>query len=209
MKRSGYILLSSVALLMIFTLSMAQLETKNAKYLLRVLSGENVRGYYGSAIVEPQLWDGQRSLLAISASGETDGPTRAGQVLFYDSILADQPVIVISGPTEGELFGWAMSGGGDWNGDGFPDLAVGAPNSQVSTKGQGKVYLYLGGASFGQTVAGSLGSGEEGAGFGEMVQLKDDINGDSLADLVVGAPRSAKAGATAGRVYIWFGKRAG
>jgi hypothetical protein len=39
--------------------------------------------------------------------------------------------------------------------------------------------------------------------------MSDDINGDTLADLVVGAPHSRKAGATAGRAYVWFGRRSG
>ncbi len=209
MKRFGYILLSSVALLVIFTLSLAQLETRNAKYLLRVLNGTDVRGYYGSSIEGPHNWDGQRTMFAVAASGETDGPTRTGQIFFYDSLLSDRAALTISAPVEGELFGLAMSGGGDWNGDGKPDLAVAAPNSQVSTKGTGRVYLYFGGADFGKSVSGSVKSGENGDGFGEAVHLRDDINGDGLADLIVGAPRSAKAGATAGRAYIWFGRREG
>ncbi len=209
MKRFGYILLSSVALLVIFTLSLAQLETRNAKYLLRVLTGSDVRGYFGSSLESPYAWDGQRAMFAVAASGETDGPTRTGQIFFYDSLLSDRAALTITAPVEGEIFGFAISGGGDWNGDGKPDLAAGAPNSQVATKGMGKVYLYLGGADFGKSVSGSVGSGQDGDGFGEALHLKDDINGDGLADLIVGAPRSAKAGATAGRAYIWFGRKDG
>lgn len=209
MKRFGYILVSTIALLMIFTLSLAQLEARNAKYLVRVLSGSEVRSYYGSSLEGLYNWDGQRAMFAVAASGETDGPMRTGHVFFYDSLLTDHAALTIAAPVEGEIFGFAMSGGGDWNGDGKPDLAVGAPNSQVSTKGMGKVYVYLGGADFGKSVSGSVGSGEDGDGFGEAIQLKDDVNGDGLADLIVGAPRSEKAGATAGRAYVWFGRREG
>jgi hypothetical protein len=209
MKRFGYILLSAIALLVIFTLSLAQLETKNAKYLLRVLTGSDVRGYYGSAIEGPYNWTGQRPMFAVSASGETDGPTRTGQIFFYDSLLSTRASLTITSPTEGELFGLDMSGGGDWNGDGTPDLAVSAPNSQVATKGMGRVYVYLGGPEFGRSISGTVKSDEDGDGFGEAIRLKDDINGDGLADLVVGAPRSHKAGPTAGRVYIWYGKHSG
>jgi hypothetical protein len=212
MKRIGYVLLCAVALLVIFTIALAQLETKSAKYLLKVLTGEDVRGYYGTDVETAYAYSGGTLLFAVSASGEGGGPTRSGKVFFYDKVLADKPVLTITGPNEGEVFGWALSGGGDFNGDGKPDLAVGAPGQgvQPGVKGTtGKVYLYLGDSDFGKATPAVASSGEAGDGFGEAVCLKYDVNGDSLADLVVGAPRSAKGGATSGRAYVWFGKRSG
>ncbi|RPH95111.1 hypothetical protein EHM69_05540 [candidate division KSB1 bacterium] len=210
MKRVGYVLLSAVALLVVLTLALAQLETRSAKNLLRVLTGEDVREYFGSACEAPLAYTGCAPWFAVSSTGETDGPIRTGRVAFYDNLLADAPVLSISAPAEGELFGWSLSGGGDWNGDGFPDLVVGAPAGQGTGKSPaGKAYLYFGGADFGKSPPAMLSAGEAGDGFGEAINLKHDINGDSLADLIIGAPRSAKAGATSGRAYVWFGKRTG
>ncbi len=210
MKRVGIILLSSVTLLVIFTLALAQLENKSAKYLLRVISGENARSYFGSGVEGAYAWSGGAMLFAASYSGETDGPVRTGAVQFYDKLLADDPVLTISGKAEGELFGSALSGGGDWNGDGHPDLAIAAEGGQgTGTKPPGKVYVYLGGPGFGGDAAAVLSMGESKDSFGQALNLKNDINGDGLADLVIGAPHSAKSGATSGRVYIWFGKKDG
>jgi hypothetical protein len=211
MKRIGYILLSSVILLTVYTLALAQLEAKTAKYLLRVLTGESVRGYFGSAVEGSYAWSGGSPLFAISATGEMNGPTRIGKVEFYDGLQADKPTISISGKVEGELFGKAISGGADWNGDGIPDFAVGAPDGSTGKDKEvaGKVYLYFGGADFGKSAVAVLSIGEAKDGFGEAVCLKDDVNGDGLGDLIVGAPRSAKSGATSGRAYVWFGKRNG
>jgi hypothetical protein len=210
MKRIGFVLFSAVALLAVFTLALAQLEGRSAKYLLRVINGTDIRGYYGTDVEAAYPYTGGSPLFAVSATGETDGPIRTGKVFLYDKLLADAPALTITGPSDGELFGWALSGGGDWNGDGIPDLAVGAPCGQGTGKSPaGKVYLYLGGAEFGKAASAVLSAGESGDGFGEAVCLKDDINGDSLADLIIGAPRSAKAGATAGRAYVWFGRRSG
>jgi hypothetical protein len=213
MNRIGYILLSVVALLVIFTLALAQLETKSAKYLLRAISGQDVRGYYGTAALGPFAYQGadQPPLFAVSETGEAEGPIRTGKVYLYDKLLADAPVLTITAPTEGELFGWSLSAG-DWNGDGIPDLAVGAPCSEGTAAGRnraGKVYVYFGGADFGKQPSATLSAGEAGDGFGAALSMAQDLNGDSLADLVIGAPRSAKSGATSGRCYAWFGKHSG
>lgn len=209
MKRVGIILLFLVGLLVVYALALAQLEARSSKYLLRVITGEDVRSYFGSGLEGPYAFIGEHPLFAVSATGESQGPIRTGHVYFYDDLLADQPVLTIAGPTEGELFGATLSGGGDWNGDGVPDLAVGAPNNPASGSPAGKVYLFLGGAEFGKSASLALTAGETGDGFGEAISLKDDINGDGLADLIVGAPRSRKAGATAGRAYVWYGKKDG
>ena len=41
---------------------------------------------------------------------------------------------------------------------------------------------------------------------GYSVSAAGDINGDGLADLIVGAPFNATAGTNAGRSYVVFGK---
>jgi hypothetical protein len=208
MKRIGYILLGSVGLLVIATLVLAQLEAPRAKSLLRVLTGKEVRGYFGTAVGPALPFNGSAPWFAVSATGETDGPVRVGKVFFYDQLLATEPVLTIRGG-ESELFGSTLAAG-DWNGDGIPDLAVGAPAGQgTGVRPAGKVYLFLGGEGFGAAAAAVLSAGEAGDGFGEAISMADDINGDSLADLVVGAPHSRKAGATAGRAYVWFGRRSG
>lgn len=206
MKRVGYILIGSVALLVIFTIALAQLEGKNAKNLLRVMSGDQVRGYYGSAVDGGHMWNGSAKWFAVGQTGENNGPVRRGTVFFYDNLLADKPVMTIEGKEDGELFGSGLSSG-DFNGDGTPDLAIAAEGGQgTGSKPSGKVYLYLGGSSFGSSPSAVLSMNESKDSFGRSIDMTHDINGDKLADLVIGAPHSAKSGATSGRVYIWFGK---
>lgn len=206
MKRIGYFLLAAVALLVIFTIAVAQLEARGARQLLRVFSGDEVRGYFGSAVAG-SAWTGEGTMIAVSATGEENGPVRRGKIMFFDSLLADKPSAVITGPEEGDLFGRTMSGGGDFNGDGFPDLAVGAPYTPGGREksNPGVVYLYFGGSDFTDGPDAKLTAGEKGDGFGSTVDLTNDVNGDGLADLIVGAPLSEKSGSTAGRAYVWFG----
>jgi hypothetical protein len=90
----------------------------------------------------------------------------------------------------------------DINGDGFADLAVGAP-------GANRVYIYFGGpAGLGPDPAVTLtGPAFVGrSGFGDAVVSAGDLNGDGFADLAV-PDLGARNGS--GAVFIYFGGASG
>jgi hypothetical protein len=148
--------------------------------------------------------------LAIGAPGEGLGPGQAGagvvHVLYGStggltaagSQLWSQDSPGVGGVAEaGDGFGGALAAG-DFNGDSRADLAVGVPDENAtagSVFGAGVVHVLYGSAS-GLTVAGSqlwsqdspgvAGVAEAGDGFG-VALAGGDFNGDSRADLAVGA----------------------
>ncbi|MBP9086202.1 MAG: VCBS repeat-containing protein [Kofleriaceae bacterium] len=77
-------------------------------------------------------------------------------------------------------FGWYLVAMADLDGDGHTDLAVGAPFVGMG----GAVYLI---ASTGKVLREIRGTRPR-AHFGEMLTALDDVNGDGVADLAVGAP---------------------
>ncbi|GGV19027.1 FG-GAP and VCBS repeat-containing protein [Streptomyces spectabilis] len=96
-------------------------------------------------------------------------------------------------PEKGDRFGGSLSAG-DTNGDGYPDLAVGAESETVDgTRRAGGVHVLRGGASglkgtgskwFARNSAGIPGSPGEADRFGSTVRLRD-TDRDGYADLYV------------------------
>ncbi|AOP36297.1 hypothetical protein A0128_19950 [Leptospira tipperaryensis] len=113
----------------------------------------------------------------------------------------------IDGAVASERFGFVLETG-DLNGDGYPDLIVGAPYSSTNT---GKVYTFHStGASgivdtSGATAAAALTGSATNEFFGSAL-AQGNINGDIYADLVVGAYGYS---AQKGRVSIYHGSSTG
>ena len=100
----------------------------------------------------------------------------------------------------------------DLNGDGYDDLAVGAPSADPSGRDRaGTVAVFLGSASgISPTVALTLEGDAAGDFFGWSVASAGDVNGDGYADLVVGAHLASPGGlAGIGTASVFHGSATG
>lgn len=103
-----------------------------------------------------------------------------------------------------DFFGSAVAGAGDFNGDGYGDLAVGVP----SVTGPGRAVVFAGGAgALNHRLLDARGAsvGAAGERLGVALDSAGDVNGDGFSDLVVGANHNAANGANTGRAYIFVG----
>jgi hypothetical protein len=139
-----------------------------------------------------------------------DTNQNAGRVYFYsgsrDGPDPAQPLI-LDGPDGGGQFGQSLASV-DFDGDGFADLAVGAPTRVISDQLQGSIYVYRGGPNGLERPAAFVltGSGFVTEGLGWSLDCAGDFNGDGYGDLVAGAPTTLIADQVrSGEAFIFFG----
>jgi hypothetical protein len=106
--------------------------------------------------------------------------------------------------------GIAVASAGDVNGDGFSDVAVGAPAFDNGEVDEGSVFVFLGSTSgLSPTPFWTAESNQAGASLGIAVASAGDVNGDGFSDLVVGAARFDNGEADEGRAFVYLGSATG
>ncbi len=164
--------------------------------------------------------------LAISAQGEDDGfsenegmvhtlPGSAAGPTSTESVVMtlDSLNVFSSDPS---FFGAAMDAA-DVDGDGFADLAIGAPGFGVDDVPFGAVLVRYGTMSgfesgaqlFTQETPGVFGTGQFHDAFGRVIRFVD-LNGDTFLDLTIGVPNDHVGSVPgAGAVNVLFGTSSG
>lgn len=115
------------------------------------------------------------------------------------------------GPTPGARFGFSLAAG-DMDGDGKADLLIGAPSLHG---GKGGVFLLRGGRG-GLLGGGDLSGGGALAAFEGVIPTgglgrtvaSGDLDGDGLAELIIGQPNATvRHIPEAGRILVFKGRR--
>ena len=190
------------------------------------LSGEALLDNAGSSVSSAGDMNGDGFAdIAIGAPGaDTNANTTTGAVYVVFgkaagfaanlnlSALNGTNGFKISGVAHLDSAGYSVASAGDVNGDGFDDLMIGAsgPGS-----GAGATYVVFGKASgFAANINLSTLDGTNGFvvngvaaqdGSGRSVSSAGDMNGDGLADLLIGAPGADPHNPSSGASYVLYG----
>lgn len=160
--------------------------------------------------------------LAVGASSDDDGGPERGAVwiLFMNangSVRSSQKISSSSGGfagvlDNGDFFGESLASIGDLDGDGIPDLAVGAFADDDGGNNRGAIYILFLNTNgtvrnhqkISSTVGGFVGPLDASDLFGSSLTSLGDLDGDGVIDLAVGAEFDDDGGADRGAVYVLF-----
>ncbi|MGX2041747.1 hypothetical protein ACWJKU_16690 [Methylocaldum sp. MU1018] len=133
--------------------------------------------------------DGKADFLVGAPGQAADGNPRQGQAFVLSG--SDRSLLYRVNnpePQANALFGQAVAGVGDVDGDKIPDLLVGAPEQAVKGNDrQGRAFVFSG-ANGRLLYSLDTPIPEKGASFGTSVADTGDINDDDIPDLLIGAP---------------------
>jgi len=164
--------------------------------------GTSIDEYVGSSVARLGDTDGDGYEEFIVGAYGYDIRGNEGGAVYVFSFASGNPKFTLYGEAGGDFFGARVSGTGDVNGDGKPDILVGAPLTDHGGKTDaGTVYVFSGWDGAPITRFDGEGSGDH---FGFSVAGAGDVDGDGDSDMVVGACYADDGSVTdTGAAYVY------
>lgn len=176
--------------------------------------GDQSQAHFGWSLASAGDVNGDgRDDIVVGAPQYDLGETNEGLVRVYHGSTSGLPFTASWFKTSDQLFarlGDAVASAGDVNGDGYDDILIAAPSFDGPELNEGRVWRFNGSSS--GLPSGSSGiydKNQAGAGFGTTIAGAGDVNGDGLADILIGAPFYEAGEVNEGRAWLYHGGAAG
>ena len=169
-----------------------------------ILQGQGFGDHFGVSVASAGDVNGDGFSDVIVGASENDAAgTDAGRAYIYLGGLAPNAVadLTLTGGAAGDHFGYAVASAKDFNGDGHPDVVVGA----YGAGGTGRAYVFYGGPALDAAPDVTFSGEATGDFFGVSVAPAGDVDHDGHGDLIVGAHQNDAGGTNAGRAYVFHG----
>jgi hypothetical protein len=156
--------------------------------------------------------DGYDDVIVGASGYDSDQPSEGRAFAYYGSAsgLSTTPNWTAESDSIQSSFAYSVAGAGDVNGDGFDDAIIGAPGYDGGHTREGRAFIYHGSGSGLATIADwTAESDQAGADFGISVDGAGDVNGDGLADVLVGAYFYDNGQINEGRAFAYHGSAEG
>ena len=191
-----------------------------------ILDGQSANDNFGVSVASAGDFNGDGIDDVIVGAPEDDNNFETGSgsaFIFFGqdltsgvSLRADADAdIILNGQSGGDEFGISVASAGDFNGDGFDDVIIGANrDDNTDTLQSGRAFIFFGQNPVGQISLRAdadanviLDGQSAGDRFGESVASAGDFNGDGFDDVIVGAHLDSNNGeSSSGSAFIFFGQ---
>jgi hypothetical protein len=139
--------------------------------------------------------------LVVGALGDDINGVDSGSARVFSG--ADGALLYsFSGDSAGDQFGRSVSGAGDVNGDGYPDIIVGADTDDSNGADSGSARIFSGATG---AILYTFNGDSAGDSFGLSVSGAGDVNRDGYADVIVGAAHADNNGESSGMARVFSG----
>ncbi|MBN2426465.1 MAG: FG-GAP repeat protein [Calditrichaceae bacterium] len=168
-----------------------------------IIRGQNASDHLGYCVASAgNVNNDDYSDVIVSAQRSTNGIA----YIHYGGVGMDNlPDVTLAPQSTGDYYGRSLSMAGDVNDDGYDDVLVAACRNETAGDNAGSVYLYFGGADMDSIPDASFIGEMKWDEFGQCISAGRDLNNDTYPDIIIGAPGNDEAGASAGKVYIYYG----
>ncbi len=180
-------------------------------------------GYASSGIGDLDN-DGIPDILVGAKQDDTGGIDRgAAYIHFMNRDGSIKSTVKLTGATangatlaDSDVYAYSVSGIGDLDGDGIPDILIGADGDDTGGTNRGAAYIHFmnrdGSIKSTVKLTGATANGAtlaDSDSYGSGVGVVGDIDGDGIQDIGVGAISDHSVGTDRGAVYIHFMNRDG
>lgn len=162
--------------------------------------------------------DGADDFVIGARNNDLSGTDAGAAYLFYGPVASSGEVslanadLVLYGGLAGDKAGRTVIGGEDLDGDGVPDVTIGAPNEDTNGSASGAAYVYFGDtlAAITDPVAPVTDAdvtfvGRKASDFLASRTSYSELTGDTSVDLLLSVTGDSVGGSVAGGVYIYAG----